>query len=521
MSESGYILLTGATGFLGRYLLRGLLACGQRVAVLVRDGRAAPAEERVRELTSLESDAQRDRPANPVVLAGDVCAPRLGLGIIDRIWLARHCVRAVHAAADVSLRRSFAADPWQTNVEGTQRLLDLCPALGIREFHHVSTAFVCGQRAGPVKEEELDRGQSFHNDYEESKFEAERRVRQARHLLATVYRPSVIVGDSHSGYTSSYHGFYRFLELGTRLAVSPSPPLPAPAGSPAPAAGGTGRRVLPLCLPFTGDEPRNLVPVDWVAQAIVAIVNQPRLHGRTYHLVAQTPVPVRDIKAVAEEVLAIDGVRWAGPGSRQPPTPLEELFLDQVREYWPYLHGDPVFDCRNTRTALPRLPAPGVDRAMLARLIRFAVADQWGRSGRKKSPPATGRACASYVESFFPESLRRSSLGRIPVDVTVGLDVAGAGGGRWSCRLRGGEPMVRRGLAAEAEVVYRMDLATFEAVVRGRLDPREAFLARRIEIEGDVEKGLKLAVLFDHFVKECPYAPEPHPEENDAVAGRA
>src|SRR5271157_4776591 len=99
MRELGYILLTGATGFLGRYLLRGLLASGQRVALLVRDGRSAPAEERVRELMSPESGAQRDRPANPVVLAGDVCAPRLGLGIVDRIWLARHCTRAVHAAA--------------------------------------------------------------------------------------------------------------------------------------------------------------------------------------------------------------------------------------------------------------------------------------------------------------------------------------------------------------------------------------------------------------------------------------
>src|SRR5262249_28736296 len=160
-------------------------------------------------------------------------------------------------------------------------------------------------------------------DYEKSKFEAERRVGASRHVRATIYRPSVIVGDSRTGFTSSYHGLYRFLELGTRLASTPAAPTPAPAGSPAPNAGGRGRRILPLRLPFTGDEPRNLVLVDWVARAIVAIVNQPHHHGRTYHLVARRPTPVRAIKEVAEELLAIDGVSWTTPDARPTPTPLE------------------------------------------------------------------------------------------------------------------------------------------------------------------------------------------------------
>jgi nucleoside-diphosphate-sugar epimerase len=518
MSETGYILLTGATGFLGRYLLGELVASGRRVAVLARDGDDGSAEERVRRLTEAGAGTRHDRPANPVVLPGDVCAPGLGLAAADRGWLARHCPAVLHAAADVALRRSPMADPWATNVEGTQRLLDLCAALGVGEFHHVSTAFVCGERAGPIREDELDRGQSFHNDYEKSKFEAERRVGAARRVRATVYRPSVIVGDGATGRTTAYHGFYRFLELGNRLATPAPHPSPVVAGSPAAAPGVTGRRVLPLRLPFTGDEPRDLVPVDWVARAVVGILNRPRRHGLTYHLVARRPIPVRDIKEVAEEVLGIDGVRWAGPGEE--PTPLEEVFLEQLREYWPYLEGDPAFDSRNTRLALPHLPAPLIDRPLLTRLIRFAVGDDWGRAGRKGR--RAGRLpCRRYVEQFFPESLRRSSLARVPIDVTLGLDVAGAGGGQWSCRLGGGSATVRRGLPPGAEVIYRTDLATFEAVVRGRQSPRDAFLARRIEIAGDVEKGLKLAVLFEHFVKECPYRENLAAEDTDAVAVRA
>ena len=508
MSDAGAILLTGATGFLGRYLLRDLLASGRRVAVLARDARSAPAAERVRELAARWGDQFPVGARPPVVLSGDVRVPGLGLHAADRAWLARHCRAVLHAAADVALRRAPGSDPWATNVEGTRHVLELCAALGVGEVHHVSTAFVCGDRPGPIAEDELECGQGFHNDYERSKFEAERLVRAAPGLRATVYRPSVLVGDSRTGHTTSYHGFYRFLELASRLAFPP-PARPA-------AEAGEGWRSLPLRLPFTGNERRNLVPVDWVGRAVVRLVGRPDCHGRTYHLVARAPVRVRDIKEVAGELLQIDGARWGG-GVPRDPSPLEELFLGQLREYWPYLDGEPAFDCRNTLAALPDLPAPLMDRALLTRLIRFAVADRWGRSQRRVVA-AAGINCAHYVERFFPEAVRRSSLARLPIDVTVGLDVRGAGGGRWSFRCGGGEArLLRRGTERGAEVVYRMDVATFEAVVRGREAPQDAFLARRIEIEGDVEKALKLAVLFGQFVMECPYAPSPRREATDAA----
>jgi nucleoside-diphosphate-sugar epimerase len=504
MTASRWVLLTGATGFVGRYLLRELLASGHLVAVLARDGQGLSAEERIRGLAALWANAPPARPASPVVLAGDLRARGLGLSAAERYWAARHVRCVVHAAADVSFRPSPTGDPWATNVEGTERLLDVCSALGVPEFHHVSTAFVCGDRAGPVGEDELDRGQRFHNNYERSKFEAERRVRAARAVRATVYRPSAVVGDSRTGHTSSYHGLYRFLELGARLAA----PQPALRSS---------RRFLPLRLPLTGDESRNLVPVDWVARAVVRLVNDPRRHGRTYHLTAREPVPVREVEAVAADVLGIDGVRWAGLGPLDRPTDLEVLFLQHVRDYWPYFRGDPVFDGRNTRAALPGLPPPRIDRALLARLVRFAVADHWGRR-RHPVERGAGVDCARYVELFFPEAARRSTLARVPIDVTVALAVTGPGGGEWSCRWAGGHLVsLWRGREPGADVTYRMDPVTFEAVVLGRLSPHDAFLTRRIEVEGDVEKGLKLAVLFGLFVQECPFAPQ-QPEGADAVA---
>jgi thioester reductase-like protein len=508
MADPRRILLTGATGLLGRYLLRDLVASGRLVSVLVRDARATAAAERVAELTALWSERLAKPLPAPVVLAGDLRCPGLGLGAADRRWAASHAA-VVHAAASVVFRATPDGEPESTNVLGTRRLTELCRSLAVGELHHVSTAFVCGDRADPVREDELDCGQNFHNAYERSKFEAERHVRSDPGLRVTVYRPSVIIGDSRTGYTSTYQGIYPFLELGTRLA--------RPGGGRPDAA-----RALPLRLPLTGDEPRDLVPVDWVARAVVHIANRPRHHGRTYHLVAGRPVPVRRVKEVAEEVLGIGGVEFAGPDGPADPTALEQLFLEHVREYLPYLQGDPVFDARNSRAALRRLPPPAIDRALLARVIAFAARDRWGH--RSSSPPApapeAAGMCGHYMERFFPQHARRSALARaVNLDALIAFDVHGPAGGQWSCRWTHGELVsIRRGLEPGAEVTYRTDPATFAAVVQGVLVPQEAFFARRIEIAGDLEKALKLAVLFGQFVREFPFPPGPPRRLPDGLA---
>jgi nucleoside-diphosphate-sugar epimerase len=489
MSLSGGILLTGATGQLGRYLLRDLLLSGRKVAVLVRDHPSASAGQRITRLLSFWQDHLGARLPSPVVVAGDLANRECGLTTaVDRAWLGRSCRSVVHAAACVGFRATVGGEPYRTNVEGTRHLLRLCRHLRWEDFHHLSTAFVCGARTGTIREDELECGQAFHNDYEKSKFEAERLVRQMLGGSATVYRPSVIVGDSRTGYTSSYHGFYRFLELIDTLAGS--------------------ARSLPLRFPGTGAEPRNLVSVDHVAKAITRIVGRKEWHGGTYHLVARKPVLARRIKEVAERLLGISGMSWAGPGGATDPTDLERLFEKHLHDYWPYRHGDPAFSDTNTREALPDLSVPEIDRPMLERLITFARKERWGRPRNRRRLRRSEMDCSHYVEEFFPEAARRSGLAEVPLDVVVGLDVLGPGGGRWSFSWLGGElQSVQRGLAGDAAVVYRLDRATFSAIVQGRLALQDAFFARQIEILGHLEKGLKLAALFARFAEECPYGP--------------
>jgi thioester reductase-like protein len=501
MRTSGGVLLTGATGLLGRYLLRDLLL-RRKVYVLVRDSPSRNARQRIDELVAFWSEQSGIRLPSPVVLVGDLTARGLGLTAADRTCLSRSCRSLLHAGARVGLGRTRDGEPWQTNVEGVRRLLQLAATCGLDEFHHVSTAFVCGDRAGPNREDELECGQGFHNDYEKSKFAAEQVLQQQSRQRVTVYRPSVIVGDSRTGYTSSYHGFYRFLEAADRLAAPPE----------------RGKRSLPLRLAFTGDEPRNLVPVDWVARAITRVLERSHLHGRTYHLVSRQPIAARHLAEVGAELLGLEGFTWVGPDGPSDPTALEELFRERLYEYWPYRRGDPVFRDDNTRAALPDLPPPPVDRPMLERLMRFALAHGCGRSGRVRTRgPAVD--CARYVERFFPEAVRQSSLARVPLNLTVGLEVPGPGGGSWVCNWVEGElRSVERNQTGLAEVAFRVDAPTFARIVLGRLSVHEAFFDKRIEIIGPIEKGLKLAVLFEQFVREFPYRAAEAQEAEDGVA---
>jgi thioester reductase-like protein len=496
------ILLTGATGLLGRYFLRDLLAAGQVVGILIRGRGGRTAAERADELFDFACQSAGRRLARPVMLEGDLTCPGLGLGTAERRWLATRGRALVHSAAYVSYQPTPDGEPWETNVAGTRRLLELCRSLGLEEVHHLSTAFVCGDRRGLVREDELDCGGGSSNAYEQSKFAEEQMVRGFEGIRATVYRPSVVVGDSQTGYTSTYHHFYRFLELAVRLSTPPG------SGS-----GGTRRRQrVPVRLPLTGEETQNLVPVDWVSGALVALLSRPQWHGRTFHLVAPEAVPVREVKAIVEDLLHLEGVRLAGPDGIPDPTPLEERVLEQFKDYWSYLHSDLRFDDTNKRRALPDLPPPRFDRGLVERLLAFAQEDRWGRGqGRDDRPASTEEpACADYLERVLPGQVPHLPLMQaLPAGLLLALDIRGPGGGAWTYRWSGAAGMeVRRGLDTDAAVVYRTDAMTFGRLIRGQETAQGAFFEGRIEIDGDMEKALKLGFFIEQVLAAVPCSGE-------------
>lgn len=214
-------------------------------------------------------------PDNVTVLVGDTVAMDLGLSGVEYNEIIDVVTDVYHLASIVYLGINYRAAR-AVNVRGTLNVLQAASEMKhIERFNHFSTAFVAGDRTGVILEEELDEGQRFRNAFERTKFEAEQVVARWRERVpVSVYRPSLIVGDSQTGRIDPdrMDGPYTLMKA----------MLQAPAD-------------VPIPLPGKGDKPLNLVPVDWVCAAVYALSLEPDGVGKTFHLTDPNPLPARRV----------------------------------------------------------------------------------------------------------------------------------------------------------------------------------------------------------------------------------
>jgi thioester reductase-like protein/short-subunit dehydrogenase len=258
-------LVTGGTGFLGRAVLARLLAredC-DAVYVLVRRASVDKLRRRTREL---------DGADKLVTVTGDLTVERLGLTDETIIDLAGQVDEVLHLGAIYDVTADDAANR-SANVDGTRHVVAVTAEIGARCLHHVSSVAVAGEHTGVFTEDDFDLGQEFGNPYHETKFAAEKIVREESGTAWRVYRPAVVVGDSQTGQMDKIDGPYYLLG-----AINALGHLPSFLRMPAPELGAT-----------------NVVPVDYVADAMVALVHTPDLDGRAFHLVNPRPQPLSEI----------------------------------------------------------------------------------------------------------------------------------------------------------------------------------------------------------------------------------
>jgi len=289
--------MTGFPGFIAERLAAKLAAADREFYLLVQPQFVEAAQERVQRIAETKQIPLEDF----ALIEGDITRNDLGIDAEDTETLLGRVTDVFHLAAiyDLAVPRDAA---FAVNVEGTRnvnRFVARCRSL--TRYNYVSTCYVAGKRTGRIAETELEHEAGFRNFYEETKYRAELEVEKFKTECPTaIFRPSVVVGDSKTGETAKYDGIYYLIHY-LRKAQS-----------------------LLRLVNVGNDQVRlNLVPVDFVVDAIDALAFDERATGKTLAIADPEPLTTRELfDAIAEGL--------TGKGSLvTPPANLVEWFLSQ------------------------------------------------------------------------------------------------------------------------------------------------------------------------------------------------
>lgn len=355
------VLLTGATGFLGMEVLARLLEEPTTwVLALIRAEDDAAAAGRLDGVFAQLGEEDHPGRARVRAVRGDIAAAGLGLSEADRALVLTSATRVVHCAASIEFGLPLE-EACAINIGGTRHVLEIARAIHERghldRFVHVSTAYVAGLHPGTHREEDLDLGQGFRNSYEQSKFEAEQMLRsEAADLPLVVVRPSIVVGDQHTGWTPAFNVIYWPLQAFARGLLTEVPADP--------------QGVI------------DIVPVDYVADGIIAALHaeQP---PRTVSLVAGKNA------ATTEDLVELT----CGHLGRERPTltPVGQgIDLESGNVYLPYFDVSTRFDNAAAVALLGKGAPPLGD--YFPTMLDYATGARWGK---RKLTRRAARAIAS------------------------------------------------------------------------------------------------------------------------------
>src|SRR4051794_33489109 len=301
MPDRETFFITGFPGFIANRLLERLARQDCDFVLLVQPSLLNRARAEIARIAQLSG---RD-VAEFQFVEGDISEPQLALSATDLALVQRQTTRVFHLAAayDLAVPEDLAM---RVNAGGTRHVVELARTLPhLRQFHHVSTCYVAGKREGVILETELRHDAGYRNYYEESKYLAELEVESAKkELPITIHRPAVVCGDSRTGETGKYDGVYYLINY---LLKWPS----------ALSMINIGNHKVSL----------NLVPVDFVVDAMAALAFDERAIGKTLQLADPVPLTTNQLfNAIAK---SIDGhkskitapARWVRFFLMLPPSP--------------------------------------------------------------------------------------------------------------------------------------------------------------------------------------------------------
>jgi len=345
------IFITGGTGFLGWNIVRLLLEDNSNnIFILAREKGDASAFSRIDALLkgAYKPDDALALKKRIHIIDGDITEDNLGIGPAELKEFTGKIDTIYHSAALCEFGVPYKKIR-KINVDGTKNVLDFALDCRPEQFNHISTAAVVGRKGGKFYEADLDIGQEFNNTYEQTKFEAEKLIEEYRNkgLNISIFRPSVITGDSRTGEVTNFQMLYQPLHIFSLELYSEVPADP--------------------------DVDFNLVPVDYVAKAIYMISSKAKDNNKAYHLLNSDWITFDVFLDSAARFFGFKKPRLI-PVSKFDMAKLRGFSYKLLEQYIPYMnHEKVIFDTGNSQNALngDEFRWPKTDESFLETLFRF------------------------------------------------------------------------------------------------------------------------------------------------------
>ncbi len=384
MSKGKSVVLTGATGFLGAFLLAGLLSRGYRVTVLGRASKEKSLNERLANIISwLGIDPTRHLDA----IETDFSQKHLGLNDRAYIRLCASSDKIIHCASDTSFALRFRDRVMEANVSNLSSILGFAEDSHTEHFYYVGTAYASGQCCGLCREAPAAI-EYFTNVYEESKAMAEGIIRQRCKDLGmplAILRPSIVYGDSKTGKAMKFNALYYAMKSLLLVRDIFVRDLKEQGGARSQKWGFSldedGTLHMPLNVYMPGEGNANLISVDHFVDASIAILEHPQSEG-IYHITCDDPPEIATLMEYAERYASVRGIRmqWNPAGKNPNPNPAEEMFDRLIEPYRPYFSDRRIFDRSRMKAIDPGLSTPPFTYDIFERCIDFAVKSDWGKA---------------------------------------------------------------------------------------------------------------------------------------------
>ncbi len=364
MSTNGKkFFLTGGTGFLGHYLLRALLVDADVCCrVMMRPPTPASRDRLTRLLAELDVDLDALIANGRIELAEGNLPEGLPSGTLEGID------QVIHSAGFITFAEERNGEPARTNLEGTRSLLDAAAKAGVPRFNHISTAYVCGDISGIAPEKVTRTMPPLRNAYERSKWQAEQLVDDwgNQHGIATICRPSILMGDLDSGRATNAGGLYAVAKVTELLArAAKADPMTDPLQ-------------MELRIRGRSDATANIIPICWAADKMAAIALDPAQHGRVHHIINPQPPTHAEIRDWMEEFFGIGGAVFVDIDKPlDDPNRVEKIFQAIEQQMGDYFRHKLSFE-NGSGGAGPdgqRL----VDRDQFISWLRYAQEHEWMR----------------------------------------------------------------------------------------------------------------------------------------------